>query len=109
MTNVVEIQGIESLKERRITTDITDNLKLELVYNTYDNFIYLAILNNKNEYIVGFTKLVPNINFLQLTNNEYRANAQLRCIKINKFAEERDYITIDNLNRDYLLFLIEVE
>ena len=48
--------------------------------------------------------MVPNIDFLSLVRNE--TNLQLRCIKINEFAEEKDKITPQNLNKDYKFFLI---
>ena len=79
-------------------------MAFEWIYNTYDNFIYLSILNALNERITGYNKLVPNIDFLSLVRND--ENLQLRCIKINEFAEEKDKITPQNLNKDYKFFLI---
>ncbi len=104
MIKTIRINDLEKLKERGIIVDIENNLKLDLVYNNFDKFIYTSVMNNKNERITGFNKLVPNIDLLALSNNEIPY--QLRCIKINEFANEKDYITIENLNQDYLFFLI---
>lgn len=97
----IDITGIE---ERGIIAELPNNINLELIYNTYDSFIYLSILDSLNQRITGFNKLVPNIDFLSLVRNE--ENLQLRCIKINEFAEEKDFITPQNLNKDYKFFLI---
>ncbi|WP_338967515.1 hypothetical protein KST88_02695 [Fusobacterium nucleatum] len=97
----IDITGIE---ERGIIAELPNNINLELIYNTYDSFIYLSILDGLNQRITGFNKLVPNIDFLSLVRNE--ENLQLRCIKINEFAEEKDKITPENLNKDYKFFLI---
>lgn len=97
----IDITGIE---ERGIIAELPNNINLELIYNTYDSFIYLSILDSLNQRITGFNKLVPNIDFLNLVRNE--ENLQLRCIKINEFAEEKDKITPENLNKDYKFFLI---
>ena len=95
---------ITRIEERGIITELPNNINLELIYNTYDSFIYLSILDSLNQRITGFNKLVPNIDFLSLVRNEN--NLQLRCIKINEFAEEKDKITPQNLNKDYKFFLI---
>ena len=97
----IDVTGIE---ERGIIAELPNNINLELIYNTYDSFIYLSILDSLNHRITGFNKLVPNIDFLSLVRNE--KNLQLRCIKINEFAEEKDKITPQNLNKDYKFFLI---
>jgi hypothetical protein len=97
----IDTTGIE---ERGIIAELPNNINLELIYNTYDSFIYLSILDSLNHRITGFNKLVPNIDFLSLVRNE--ENLQLRCIKINEFAEEKDKITPQNLNKDYKFFLI---
>lgn len=97
----IDVTGIE---ERGIIAELPNNINLELIYNTYDSFIYLSILDSLNQRITGFNKLVPNIDFLSLVRNEN--NLQLRCIKINDFAEEKDFITPKNLNKDYKFFLI---
>lgn len=97
----IDVTGIE---ERGIIAELPNNINLELIYNTYDSFIYLSILDGLNQRITGFNKLVPNIDFLSLVRNEN--NLQLRCIKINEFAEEKDKITPQNLNKDYKFFLI---
>ena len=92
------------IQKRGIIAELPNNLTLELIYNTYDSFIYLSILNALNERITGYNKLVPNIDFLSLVRND--ENLQLRCIKINEFAEEKDKITPENLNKDYKFFMI---
>jgi len=97
----IDVTDIES---RGIIAELPNNINLELIYNTYDSFIYLSILDGLNQRITGFNKLVPNIDFLSLVRNE--ENLQLRCIKINEFAEEKDFITPQNLNKDYKFFLI---
>ena len=97
----IDVTDIES---RGIIAELPNNINLELIYNTYDSFIYLSILDSLNQRIIGFNKLVPNIDFLSLVRNEN--NLQLRCIKINDFAEEKDFITPKNLNKDYKFFLI---
>lgn len=104
MIKTIRIKDLEQLKERGIIVDIDNNLKLDLIYNNFDKFIYISVIDNTNERITGFNKLVPNIDLLALSNNQIPY--QLRCIKVNEFANERDYITIDNLNEDYLLFLV---
>jgi len=95
---------ITEIEERGIIAELPNNINLELIYNTYDSFIYLSILDSLNHMITGFNKLVPNIDFLSLVRNEN--NLQLRCIKINEFAEEKDKVTPQNLNKDYKFFLI---
>lgn len=97
----IDVTDIES---RGIIAELPNNINLELIYNTYDSFIYLSILNALNERITGYNKLVPNIDYLSLVRNE--ENLQLRCVKINEFAEEKDKITPENLNKDYKFFLI---
>lgn len=97
----IDVTDIES---RGIIAELPNNINLELIYNTYDSFIYLSILDGLNQRITGFNKLVPNIDFLSLVRNE--ESLQLRCIKINEFAEEKDFITPQNLNKDYKFFLI---
>lgn len=97
----IDVTGIE---ERGIIAELPNNINLELIYNTYDSFIYLSILDSLNQRITGFNKLVPNIDYLSLVRNKNKL--QLRCIKINDFAEEKDLITPQNLNKDYKFFLI---
>ena len=100
---VLEID-VSDIEERGIIAELPNNMALELIYNTYDSFIYLSILNSLNERITGYNKLVPNIDYLSLVRNH--ESLQLRCIKINEFAEEKDKITPENLNKDYKFFLI---
>lgn len=95
---------VTDIEERGIIAELPNNISLELIYNTYDSFIYLSLLDSLNQRITGFNKLVPNIDFLSLVRNE--SNLQLRCIKVNEFAEEKDKITPQNLNKDYKFFLI---
>lgn len=95
---------VTDIEERGIIAELPNNISLELIYNTYDSFIYLSLLDGLNQRITGFNKLVPNIDFLSLVRNEN--NLQLRCIKVNEFAEEKDKITPQNLNKDYKFFLI---
>lgn len=97
----IDVTDIES---RGIIAELPNNINLELIYNTYDSFIYLSILDGLNQMITGYNKLVPNIDYLSLVRND--ENLQLRCIKINEFAEEKDKITPENLNKDYKFFII---
>ena len=97
----IDVTGIE---ERGIIAELPNNINLELIYNTYDSFIYLSIIDGLNQRITGFNKVVPNIDYLSLVRNKNKL--QLRCIKINDFAEEKDLITPQNLNKDYKFFLI---
>ena len=97
----IDVTDIES---RGIIAELPNNINLELIYNTYDSFIYLSILDSLNQRITGFNKVVPNIDYLSLVRN--KSKLQLRCIKINDFAEEKDLITPQNLNKDYKFFLI---
>ena len=97
----IDVTDIES---RGIIAELPNNINLELIYNIYDSFIYLSILDGLNQRITGFNKVVPNIDYLSLVRN--KSKLQLRCIKINDFAEEKDKITPQNLNKDYKFFLI---
>lgn len=100
---VIEID-VTDIESRGIIAELPNNINLELIYNTYDSFIYLSILDGLNQRITGFNKVVPNIDYLSLVRN--KSKLQLRCIKINDFAEEKDLITPQNLNKDYKFFLI---
>ena len=103
MIKALEID-IEGIEQNGIIADIRSNLKLDLIYNNVDSYIYVSILDSDENRITGFFRLVPDINFLSLVRIEKLH--QLRCIKINDFAEERDKITPQNLNKDYKFFLI---
>lgn len=96
--------NVTDIESRGIIAELPNNINLELIYNTYDSFIYLSILDDLNQRITGFNKVVPNIDYLSLVGNKNKL--QLRCIKINDFAEEKDLITPQNLNKDYKFFLI---
>lgn len=103
MIKALEID-VEGIEQNGIIADIGNNLKLDLIYNNVDSYIYVSILDSDENRITGFFRLVPDINFLSLVRIEKLY--QLRCIKINDFAEERDKITPQNLNKDYKFFLI---
>jgi len=62
----IDVTDIES---RGIIAELPNNINLELIYNTYDSFIYLSILDSLNQRITGFNKLVPNIDFLSLVRS----------------------------------------
>lgn len=96
---------VSNIREKGVIADIGDNLKLDLIYNNYDEYIYVSVLDDYENRITGYNRLVQSINLLQLSNN--KENRQLRCIKVNEFAEERDKITPENLNQDYIFFLME--
>lgn len=103
MIKALEID-VEGIEQNGIIADIGNNLKLDLIYNNVDSYIYVSILDSDENRITGFFRLVPDINFLSLVR--IKKIQQLRCIKINDFAEERDKITPQNLNKDYKFFLI---
>ena len=103
MIKALEID-VEGIEQNGIIADIGNNLKLDLIYNNVDSYIYVSILDSDENRITGFFRLVPDINFLSLVR--LKKIQQLRCIKINDFAEERDKITPQNLNKDYKFFLI---
>lgn len=99
-----DLKGIENGKK---VFDV-ENYNIEFIYNSNDGYIYLSILDDLQNRLTGHNRVVPNIDYFGLANIEDKV--QLRCIKINNYAEERDKITIDNVNKDYKFFLIkEVE
>lgn len=100
---IIEV-NLQNLREKGAIIDIGNGFKIDFIFNNYDNYIYLSILDSLENRITGFNKLVPNIDYFAFNNNNY--NFQLRCIKINEYAEEKDRITIENINKDYKLFLI---
>ncbi|MDY4011393.1 MAG: hypothetical protein SOY60_06975 [Fusobacterium gastrosuis] len=100
---IIEVD-LKNIRQNGIIVDLNNGFKIDFIYNHYDNFIYLSVLDNLENRITGFNKLVPNVNYLGFNNNNYKE--QLRCIKVNEFAEEKDYITPENINKDYKFFLI---
>lgn len=103
---IIEV-NLQNLKENGVIVDIGNNLKLDFIYNNYDNYIYLSILDSLENRLTGFNKLVPNVDYLSFNNTNYKY--QIRCIKVNEYAEQRDFITIENINKDYKFFLIGEE
>lgn len=97
----LDIQGIE---QNLIRYSVERGLDIELLYNQYDGYLYLALLNEKG-YMLGHTRLVPNINYTRL--NRIETEYDLVCIKINDAAQEKDLVTLENFNKDYSLFLIK--
>lgn len=97
----IDVQGIE---ERGVIADIPENMQLDMIYNNYDNFLYVSILDSLGNVLTGFQKLVPSIDYLGSIRHE--KGIQIRCIKVNDFAEEKDRITPKNLNKDYKFFII---
>lgn len=100
----IDVSGIE---ENGVIADIGSNLKLDLIYNNKDNYIYVSVLDASENRLTGFFRLVPTVDYLKLVRLDL--NSQLRCLKINDYAEEKDRITPFNLNKDYKLFLIGEE
>lgn len=100
---IIELD-LKNIRENGVIVDLNNGLKLDCVYNNFDNYIYISVLDNLENRITGFNKLVPNINYLGLNRNYLKQ--QLRCIKVNDYAEERDLITPENINKDYKFFLI---
>lgn len=100
----IDVSGIE---ENGVIADIGNNLKLDLIYNNKDNYIYVSVLDASENRLSGFFRLVPTIDYFKLIRNNL--NYQLRCLKINDYAEEKDKITTFNLNKDYKFFLIGEE
>ena len=98
---------LEEIKKRRIIFDVENEFQIEFLYNYYDKFIYLSILDKNGVYLLGHSRVVQNVDYLSLARIE--TTKQLRCIKINDYAEELDYITPENINVDYIFFLIEKE
>lgn len=96
--------NLDSIRENGIIADIRNGLKLDFIYNNYDDYIYLSLLDDLENRITGYFRLVPNIDFLALTNNDIKY--QLRCIKVNENSADVDLITPENFNEDYKLFLI---
>ena len=43
--NVIEID-VTGIEERGVIAELPNNLKLDLIYNNYDNYIYLSIFIN---------------------------------------------------------------
>lgn len=99
--------NLGEIKEKRITFTVEDDFQIEFLYNYFDNYIYLAIYNRLGENLLGHSRLVQDIDYLSLAR--INTTKQLRCIKMNEFAEEVDYITPENLNKDYQFFLIDQE
>ena len=102
--------NLDELKTNHIEIDIPgENFKLDFLYNTFDKYVYMGILESTGKRVLGHTKVVPNIDYFILNKPKTDWGKQLRFIKINEFAEERDKITIENVNKDYKLFLIGEE
>lgn len=100
----IDIKGIE---ENGVIADIGNSLKLDLIYNDKDSYIYISVLDSSENRITGFFRLVPETDYLRLVRTDL--NYQLRCLKVNDYAEEKDKITPKNLNKDYKFFLIGEE
>lgn len=100
----IDVSGIE---ENGVIADIGNNLKLDLIYNNKDNYIYVSVLDTSENRLTGFFRLVPTVDYLKLVRLDL--NYELRCLKINDYAEEKDKITPTNLNKDYKFFLIGEE
>lgn len=100
----IDVSGIE---ENGVIADIGNNLKLDLIYNNKDNYIYISVLDASENRLTGFFRLVPTVDYLKMVRLDL--NYQLRCLKINDYAEEKDKITPANLNKDYKFFLIGEE
>ena len=85
MIKALEID-VEGIEQNGIIADIGNNLKLDLIYNNVDSYIYVSILDSDENRITGFFRLVPDINFLSLVRIEKLH--QLRCIKIISLKKE---------------------
>lgn len=106
---IIEID-LRELKTNHIEVDIQgEKFKLDFLYNTFDEYIYMGILEDTGERVLGHTKLVPNIDYLDMNKHKTDWGLQLRVIKVNEFAEEKDKITPENFNKDYKMFLIGEE
>ena len=99
--------NMDKIRERGIIAELPNGLLIDIIYNNIDNYLYASIKDSDEHVIVGHMKVVPNIDFLAFTNNDIKG--QIRCIKVNEFAEERDLVTPENLNHDYKFFWIGVE
>ena len=69
MIKALEID-VEGIEQNGIIADIGNNLKLDLIYNNVDSYIYVSILDSDENRITGFFRLVPDINFLSLVRIE---------------------------------------
>lgn len=106
---IVEI-NLKELKTNHLEADVQgEKFKLDFLFNTFDGFIYMGILENTGDRVLGHTKLVPNIDYLDMNKRKTDWGQQLRVIKVNEFAEENDKITPENFNKDYKMFLIGEE
>ena len=65
MIKALEID-VEGIEQNGIIADIGNNLKLDLIYNNVDSYIYVSILDSDENRITGFFRLVPDINFCLL-------------------------------------------
>lgn len=97
----IDIAGIE---ERGIVSDIPNGMQLDIIYNNYNKYLYMSVLDSLGSRITGFQKVVPNVDYLGSVRRD--SGIQIRCIKVNDFAEERDRVTPHNLNKDYKIFMI---
>lgn len=106
---IIEID-LKELKTNHIEADVPgENFKLDFLYNTFDGYMYMGIIENTGDRVLGHTKLVPNIDYLNINKRKTDWGKQLRIIKVNEFAEEKDKITPENFSKDYKLFLIGEE
>ncbi len=80
--------------------------ELEFIYNSLDGYLYVCIKNSSGEVLLGHTRVVPEIDYFSFNKIKFTTEKQLRFIKVNELAEEVDKITIDNFNKDYMLFII---
>ena len=103
---VLEID-VSGLEERGVVADIPEDMQADIIYNNHDGFMYISFLDGLGNVLAGYQKMVPNTDFL--TNVRLETDIQIRCIKVNDFAEEVDKITIENFNKDYKLFMIGEE
>ena len=84
---VLEID-VSGLEERGVVADIPENMQADIICNNHDGFMYISFLDGLGNVLAGYQKMVPNTDFL--ANVRLETDIQVRCIKVNDFAEEVD-------------------
>lgn len=100
---------LKNIKTNHLIKEINvDDMKffLEFIYNSKDDYLYLAILDSNENKVLGASRVVPIVDYFALNPSKTDWGKQLRFIKINDDAEEVDKITADNICKDYCLYLI---
>ena len=107
MTNINFKLTDITIKENEIELS-ADGLELVLsfIYNNFDGYLYMKIMNSEREVLLSYTRVLPSIDYFVLNKTKMDFDKQLIFVKTNDSAREADLITADNINKDYKLFLI---